>query len=173
MAFVDSLKNLVGTVAPMLGTALGGPFGGVAGKMIQDALGVDSDEAAFEVLQQDPEALLKVKQLDGDFKTKMRELGIKEQQLHADDRKSARDLAKSKGIYFQAGLTLSFMAGYFGLFWLFFYGGQTALNDWQRGQVGILIGVLTAAVPQLLAFWFGSSKGSSDKTAALVSRDQK
>ena len=42
-------KSVVGTVAPLLGTALGGPFGGVAGKMIQDALGVDSESAAQAV----------------------------------------------------------------------------------------------------------------------------
>ena len=170
MSFTDTLKSIVGAVAPTLGTAIGGPFGLIAGKMIQESLGVDSDEAPLEMLQSDPDALFKIKELDAGFKTRMRELGIKEDQLHADDRDSARELAKSKGVYFQAGLTVVFMAGYFALFWLFFYGTTTTLNDWQRGQIGILIGVLTGAIPQLLAFWFGSSKGSSDKTAILAGK---
>jgi len=166
---LDSLKSIVSTVAPVLGTALGGPLGGLAGKMLQDALGVDSEEAALRQLETNPDALLSLKSLEKEFKLKMRELGIKESQLHADDRANARELAKDRGIWFQAFLTVVFMTGYFSLFWLFFT-TDIELNDWQRGQVGILIGVLTAAIPQLLAFWFGSSKGSKDKTAALSQR---
>lgn len=161
-------KALVGSVAPVLGTALGGPFGGIAGKMLQQKLGVDSEDAVIEQLQSNPDALLAVRQLEADFKTKMKELGIKEEQLHQADRESARKLAVDKGIFFQAALTVVFLVGYFALFYIFFEGDPPQLNDWQRGQVGILIGVLTGAIPQLLAFWFGSSKGSKDKTAALA-----
>jgi len=160
-------KDIVSTVAPVLGVALGGPFGGLAGKMIQEALGVDSEDAAVQLIQSSPDALAKVKELELTFKTKMRELGIQEEQLHAQDRDSARKLAIAKGSGFQAFLTIVFMAGYFSLFYLFFSGVEMVLNDWQRGQVGILIGVLTAAIPQLMAFWFGSSKGSADKNAML------
>ena len=35
--------NLVGAVAPTLGTALGGPLGGMAGDVISKVLGVDND----------------------------------------------------------------------------------------------------------------------------------
>jgi len=159
-------KSIVSTVAPVLGVAVGGPFGAIASKAIQSALGVEDEEAAIAEIRDNPDALLKLKAADGDFKLKIKELGIKESQLHAKDRDSARDLAKSKGIYFQAFLTSVFIGGYFGLFWLFFASSapETVLNDWQRGQVGVLIGVLTGAIPQLLAFWFGSSKSSSDKT---------
>lgn len=168
MSFTDTLKGLVGAVAPMLGTAIGGPFGGVAGKMIQDALGVGDEESALEMLKADPDALLKIKNLEADFKTKMRELGIKEQQLHAVDRDSARKMATDKGIAIQATLTGLFMAGYFGLMYLFFTSDLTAgLSDWEKGQLGILVGVLTAAIPQMLSFWFGSSEGSKRKTAQL------
>ena len=163
-------KSVVGTVAPLLGTALGGPFGGVAGKMIQDALGVDSESAAIVELQTNPDALISLRQVEADFKIKMKEIGIAEDQLHADDRDSARKLAIAKGTGFQAVLTVVFMVGYFGLMGLFLMQEATdlpQLNDWQRGQVGVLIGVLTAAIPQLLAFWFGSSKGSKEKTAMM------
>ena len=163
-------KSVVGTVAPLLGTALGGPFGGVAGKMIQDALGVDSESAAIAELQTNPDALISLRQVEADFKIKMKEIGIAEDQLHADDRDSARKLAIAKGTGFQAGLTVVFMVGYFGLMAVFLMQDATdkaLLNDWQRGQVGILVGVLTAAIPQLLSFWFGSSKGSKEKTAIM------
>jgi hypothetical protein len=163
-------KSLVSSVAPLLGTAIGGPFGLMAGKVLQETLGVDSEEAAIEQLRTNPDALLKLKAGEQAFASRMKELDITEQQLHAADRDSARKLATSRGILFQAGLTVLFMAGYFGLFYLFFSGTEVVLNDWQRGQVGVLIGVLTASIPQLLAFWFGSSKGSADKTAAMTDR---
>lgn len=168
MAFSDTLKSIVGTVAPMLGTALGGPLGGLAGKLLQDKLGVDSNEAALEQLQSNPEALIRVKELEGEFKTRMRELGIREQQLHAADRDSARDLAKSRGVLVQGILTTVFVVGYFALIYVLLTSGLTAgLTDWDKGQLGILIGVLTAAIHQMFNFWFGSSRGSKDKTDAL------
>ena len=69
-------KSVVGTVAPVLGTALGGPFGGLAGKMIQDALGVDNEDAMVQELQANPDALVKLKEVELSFKARMKELGI-------------------------------------------------------------------------------------------------
>lgn len=158
------------TVAPVLGMAVGGPFGGIASSMIQSALGVDTEEQMINEIQHNPNALLLIKQAENDFAIKMKELGIKESQLVNEDRADARDLAKERGILFQASLTMLFILGYFGLFYLFFGGIVSELNDWQRGQVGVLIGVLTGAIPQLLAFWFGSSKGSSDKNTMLTGK---
>ena len=37
------LKNIVGAVAPTLGTALGGPFGKMAGDVISNVLGVKTN----------------------------------------------------------------------------------------------------------------------------------
>lgn len=171
MSFSDTLKSVVGAVAPTLGTALLGPFGGLAGKMLQDKLGVDSNEAALRELEANPDALLKIKELESEFKTRMRELGIKEQQLHAEDRASARDLAKARGTLVQGALTGVFVAGYFALIYVFLTKDVTSpLSDFDKGQLGILIGILTGVIPQLMAFWFGSSKGSKDKTDALVSQ---
>ena len=42
------LKNIVGAVAPTLGTALGGPMGGMAANMIADVLGVPNTPKAIE-----------------------------------------------------------------------------------------------------------------------------
>lgn len=165
-----ALKNIVGTVAPMLGTAVGGPFGGIAGKFIQDALGVDNEQQAMQALQSDPEALAKVKVAGIEFEKRMAELGIEEEQLHAEDRASARQLGREKGTGFQMILSAVFMAGYFVLIYLFFAGDFTVEDEWSRGQLGILIGILTAAIPQILAYWFGSSSGSKQKSDAMIGK---
>ena len=169
MKFGQKLKDIIGTVAPMLGGALGGPLGGMAGKMLQGALGVDSEAAAVQMLESDPDALLKLKAAEHDFTTRMRELDIDEAKLHAEDTVSARALGERLGTGFQKLLSGIFLAGYFGLMYLFFTSEfVTTLGEWSKGQLGILIGVLTAAVTQIIVYWFGSSSGSKDKTAALL-----
>jgi len=37
------------------------------------------------------------------------------------------------------------------------------LDDWQKGVVGTLVGMLTTMLPQINNFWFGSSHGSQKK----------
>lgn len=169
MRFGKKLKEIIGTVAPMLGGALGGPLGGLAGKLVQDALGVDSEAAAIKVLESDPDSLLKLKDADHAFDTRMRELDIDESKLHAADTASARLLGERLGTGFQKVLSGVFLVGYFGLMYLFFTSEfVTTLDDWSKGQLGILIGVLTAAVTQIIVYWFGSSDGSKTKTAARI-----
>ena len=164
-----SWKEIVGSVAPLLGTALGGPVGGMAGKFLADKLGVPVEDLEGVVGGADAETMVAIKNADIDFKVKMRELGLKEKHLHQKDRDSARGLAKLKGIAVQAILTAVFLTGYFSLIYLFFKDGSmvSQLDDWSKGQLGILIGILTAAVPQILAFWFGSSEGSKKKTEII------
>jgi hypothetical protein len=160
-------KRVLGSVAPMIGTAIGGPFGGLAGKILQDAFGTD-DQAEIErqIVAADPQALLSLKEAEKAFDAKMRELDIDEQALYIDDTKDARLLARESGSTPQLVLTGLFLAIYGGLIWAFF-NLDFELNDWQRGQMGILIGVVTSAVVQIINFWFGSSKGSKDKSALI------
>ena len=46
------LKNIVGAVAPSLGSALSGPMGGMAGGVIAKVLGVDNNQASIETAMQ-------------------------------------------------------------------------------------------------------------------------
>ena len=57
------LKNIVGAVAPTLGTALGGPMGGMAANMIADVLGVPNTPKAIEkgLASATPEQMLELK----------------------------------------------------------------------------------------------------------------
>jgi len=83
------------------------------------------------------------------------------------DRDSARQLAKDKGIVVQAVLSALYTLGYFGTLFVFITGKASVPPD-MVGMVTTLIGALGAAQLQILNFWFGSSRGSKDKTAALV-----
>ena len=167
MSVFSSLKKIVGTVSPLLGGALGGPLGGLAGKMLQKALGVDSEEAALAVLESDPDSLLKLKTVEADLEVRMAELGITEAQVHADDRDSARDMAKAKGMMPQVVMSVVYTVGYFGVLYMFMTGNLEVKPE-QHVMFGGLLGILSAAQIQILNFWFGSSAGSAKKTEILA-----
>ncbi len=163
--FGQKLKTLIGTAAPFIGGALGGPFGGIAGRFIQDALGVDSEQAAMTMLESDPESLVKLKAAEQAFKARMRELDIDEEKVLQADRADARKLATATGIWPQVGLSVLFICGYFVILGLFF---SAKLMVPMSEAFMVMLGVLTGAVPQILAFWFGSTKGSQAKDSTIA-----
>ncbi len=98
---MDLLKTfgpLLGSVAPTLATALGGPLAGLAVKSLSKALlGAEdfSEEAVMEAMATaSPEQLAAVKKIDADFKVQMKSLDIDLERIAVDDRKSARDMQK-------------------------------------------------------------------------------
>ena len=161
-------RQVLDTVAPVLATAVGGPFGAMAATIIQSALGTD-DEAIIEqkLANATPETLLALRQANQQFEVQMRELGIREDQLYLEDTANARLMARETGNTPQVYLTGGFLAIYAFLVAAFFV-LDFELNDWQRGQLGILIGVITAAVGQIINFWFGTSKSSKVKDGVLA-----
>lgn len=94
-------KSVVGTVAPTLATALGGPLAGAAVSAIATALGLptnatDKDvENAIQKLT--PEQIVKLKQANLEFQAKMKELDIDLVRLSVEDRKSAREREVNSG----------------------------------------------------------------------------
>ena len=69
MKFKGLLKNVVGAVAPTLGTALGGPMGGMAANMISEVLGVPNNPRSIEAAIQNatPEQMPQLKKAEKDF----------------------------------------------------------------------------------------------------------
>ena len=74
------LAKRVSTVAPWIGTALGGPLGGMAVEAAANALGL-SDKTVDSVKQAlagvTPEQMLALKKADQDFALQMQALGFK------------------------------------------------------------------------------------------------
>jgi len=164
----DKVKGVIAAIAPTLGTALGGPLGGLAGNILASQLGGDEASAEKAILTQDPETLLKIKQAESDFKVKLRELDISEEDIHAKDRQSARDLAKVD-MGPQKLLSLVFIGGYFIIVALLLVSDIT-INPGMKETFILLIGVVTGNVPAIMQFWFGSSTGSKEKTAGLINK---
>ncbi len=166
-------KKIVGTVAPGIASALGGPLAGLAvGALGKALLG---DEAAGEeavsqaILAANPEALAKVKLAEIEFQARMKELDIDLERIHGADRASARAMAAATSLTPQVILAAVFITGFVAILWAVF-SGQAQLDEPTRQIATILLGILAAGVTQILNFFFGSSSGSKQKTELLGQR---
>lgn len=166
-------KGIVKTVAPMLGTAIGGPFGGMAAKVISNAV-LGKDDATEEEIEEalksgSPEVYANLKKADQDFKVRMKELGIQEKHLAVEDRGSARQMyatTRDKIVPILAGLTV---AGFFATMTTVLM-GKVSLES---TILGFVLGQISAKTEQVYNFYFGSSAGSKEKTQALAARSDR
>lgn len=174
-----SWKSILQSVAPVIGTALGGPMAGMAIKAAGAALFGDDvvdDPAALEkqierAVSTDPEALLKLKQADQQFAQKLKELDIDLERINAGDRADARAMAKDKGLLPQTIIATVFILGFVAVLYAVFSGSIQMTDDQSRIAM-YLLGILSAGIMQIMNFFYGSSSGSKDKTAALSSMKQ-
>ena len=165
MNFGQTAKSVLATVAPLLGTALGGPFGGLAGTLISKALGT-TDPKAMEaaITSTDPDILLKLKQADTDFQTQMKALDISEEKLHFDDIANARAREIAVKDHLPAILAISVTLGFFGILaFMCVNGAPTSGGE----PFLVMLGALGAAWTGIISYYFGSSAGSAAKTATI------
>ncbi len=169
LKFGQRLKQIVGTVAPILGTTLGGPLGGMAGKMVQDALGVESDEAALEALQT-PEGLAKLKEVEANLKIRAKELDVDLEEVHQRDRDSARQRQMHTGDQTPQQLAFIYTAGFFAVMAVQFYIviAGVAVDPAALRLLDTSMGILFAMMIASKDYFFGSSSGSKAKTDLLA-----
>lgn len=162
--FGEKLKKILAHAAPALGAAVGGPFGGLAGRALQEALGVDSEEAAMAAIESDPAALLKLREADKAFQTRMKELDIDLEKVNADDRNSARNRQVALKDNTPAMVLYLTTLGFYGtLGYLLIYGLPTNGGE----ALLLMIGALGSAWGASVSYFVGSSAGSTAKTAML------
>lgn len=164
--------SIVKTVAPWIGTALGGPLGGLAVEAAANALGL-SDKTVEAVKTAiggaTPEQLLALKQADQAFSVQMQALDFKQvsdlEALATGDRASARGMQTAKPSPIPSLLSLLVTGGYFGILigvmlgWLHIDDSQALL---------LMLGSLTTAWGAVMAFWFGTTRDSGRKTELLA-----
>ena len=169
MDFTQLLK----TVAPWIGTALGGPLGGMAVQAAADALGI-SDKTVDAVKQAlsgaTPEQMLALKQADQNFALKMQELGFKQladlEAIAAGDRKDARALQSATRSVVPAMLSGLVTIGYFGILVGLLKGWLTVADNSQA--MLLMLGSLSTGWGVVMAFWFGTTAASGRKTELLA-----
>lgn len=163
------MNDFLKTLAPLLGTAFGGPLGGAAAAFIADKLGLDSKDvkAVSEVLnggKMSPEQITSLKLAELDFQKFLESNKIKIEEIAALDRGSAREMLKSTRSHVPAVLTYLLTFGFFSVLGGMFYVPELK----ESAPMMIMLGSLGTAWTSACAFWFGTTAGSKDKTDLLM-----
>lgn len=165
-------QTLVSAVAPWIGTALGGPLGGMAVEAAANALGL-SDKTVDSVKQAlsgvTPEQMLALKNADQAFALQMQALGFKQvsdmEGLAVADRKDARLLQATRPSVVPALLTCFVVGAFTATLVLLLKFDVPATN---RDIVVYMIGQLSGGFTSALAFWLGTTRDSGRKTELLA-----
>ena len=148
------LKNLISTIAPALGSALGSPLGGAAISMIAEKLGVPNNQKAVEkaIQQATPEQLLELKKVEKDFEVKMKELEVDVFKLETQDVQNARKTFASDWTSKFMGLLV--ICGFLGYIFL-----VTLQPPEQNSEalINLVLGYLGGLASAIISFYFGAS----------------
>ena len=164
-------KQALGAVAPILGTAVGGPLGGTAARLVATALGLDpstpAQQLAAAVTAATPDQLSALKKADQDFQVSLKNLDLTAEKIAADDRSSARILEASTHDWVPGTLMMLLTGGFFGLI------GYLTSHDvpvGNRDLLNIMLGTLGAAWTGGVTYYYGSSVGAAvkDKTIGTL-----
>jgi hypothetical protein len=165
-------NSLLSTIAPWIGTALGGPLGGLAVTAAAEALGLSdktSEALKTAIGGATPEQLLALKQADQAFSVQMQALGFKQvtdlEALASADRKDARAMQVAKPSRIPAALSTLVTVGYFGIL-IGIMRGWLSIDDSQA--LLLMLGSLTTAWGAVMAYWFGTTRDSGIKTTLLA-----
>lgn len=169
---MESLLNLVRTVAPSIASAVGGPLAGMATRAISEALLGKPDGTEAELTEAaakaTPEQLLALKQAENEFSVRMRELDIDLERIASADRDSARQREVKTGDWMPRVLAFVVVGGFMLTVFLVLLGHVEGMKDpLMATTVGTLIGFVSAKCEQVVAYYFGSSAGSKAKDEAL------
>lgn len=150
-------------VAPTVASALFGPLGAVAAPIIADLLGmddksVDSVKDAITKTQLSGEQIAALKKAEIELQIKEKELGIRFAEIEAADRASARNMQVAVKSNIPGGLAILVTVGFFGIL------SYMLTGDYKPSDaLLVMLGSLGTAWTSIVAFYFGSSHGSSQK----------
>lgn len=171
-------KETLRAIAPTAATLLGGPLAGTAVKVLSEKLlgrpdGTEADIAQAVQAGLTPEQVTAIK----DGEVRLKELDLKEITAAIADTAHARDAHKGNRGVFWLGIAvlLTFAAVMacvlYGSYALLVGGMQVkdpSLVAVVFGLLGTVVGYVAANAQQVVAYFFGSSAGSKQKTEAMA-----
>jgi len=148
----DAIKGLVGAVAPTIGSAIGGPVGAGAGKILAQVLGVPAEPQAVQkaLSEATPEQLAEIKKADLSYKTRLAELEV---DIFALETADIQDARKNADWTPKVLAMLAFL----------FFGGYVTLVTVQppdansEAVINLVLGYLGGVVSAVVSFYFGAS----------------
>lgn len=153
----------VADVAPMLGTALGGPAGAALGAIVASTLGTaNNPDEVLAKLQADPDALLRIKELEQQERDSIRSHTLAMAQAELADQQQARQVHKDHWMPAALTIALAVMISLIstGLFFVI-------VPESSKEVLFLIVGQLLGAFSTGVAFWLGSSRSSMDKNRLI------
>lgn len=167
---MDILKTfgpLIGSVAPTIATALGGPVAGMAVKALSGALfgHNDATEDDIKTALANPTAdqLSALKKIDADFAVQMKSLDIDLERIAAGDRKSAREMQMALKSNLVPTLAVMVISSFIAVT----IGTLMGYAKIESAMAGTLVGYISAKAELVLSFYFGSSADSQQKDTMI------
>ena len=156
-------KSVLGSIAPTLATALGGPLAGLAVEQLGKTLGLNNGapvsvkdvQTALESVTLTSDQIAAIKQAEIALKVRMRELDIQEESLGLNDRANARDANVKGGVQKELFyLSLFILIGTLGTeVAVLFHGYPETIPELVVGRV---LGLLDSVALMVLAYWYGA-----------------
>jgi hypothetical protein len=169
-------KDIIGSVAPVLGTALGGPLGGLVASIAGRVL-LGDDKATPETVKdyilanQSPDTFAKLKQIEADVKLKLAELEVDLERIAVDDRKDSRKRASEMNDRSPVWIGVIILIVWGGINFFLLTTDKSPVIAPEL--VGRILGMVDSATLAFLYWLYGSSKGSLLKTSMLGDKSEK
>jgi hypothetical protein len=164
-----TLKEIISSVAPFIGSLIGGPLGGEAASALSSFLTGEynaSPESFVNAIKNaTPDQLVALKQLDEKYKEKILSVQLAEHQLDNDDIASARNRNIQLHDKMPALLSILILTMFFSILLLFML---YPIRDSAKDIIQILIGSLAIWCGQAMNFYLGTTHGSATKTNLLA-----
>ena len=176
MDFKD-LTGVLSKVAPTIAATLGGPLAGTAVAALQEAFGLkaegstqDKQDAIVAAFSGASAAdMLALKKADQDHAAAMAKLGYdnveKLETLATSDRDSARKRETEVKDKTPRNLAYAITIGFFSILAVLMFGDIPAGS---KEVLYIMLGTLGTAWTSVIAYFFGSTSGSAEKTRLLA-----
>jgi hypothetical protein len=183
MSTWSDIAGIVGKAAPVIGGLLGGPAGAAVGGLISSALGTEnSPDAVSAALAGNPDAIVKVQELQTNAKVQLQQLAVTAEQnrlsaataqyaAEAADRDSARKLAgQQPRDWMRPLLSLLIIAATIGIVFLVLLGvaDGTLKDPVIAATAGGLVMYFIRESSQVLGFWFGMTREASVQNQAIT-----
>jgi hypothetical protein len=163
-------KSVLGSVAPVAASLLGGPIAGLAVDALGSALGITAPtiKTVKEALTNgnlSGDQIAALKQAEIALNIRLKELDIDLEKVAAADRDSARNMAIQTKDWTPRILAYAITLGFFGILTAIAFHGIIAEA---KDVVNIMVGALGTAWAGCISYYFGSSSGSATKTDIIA-----
>ena len=174
----NTIKAVVGKIAPVLGNAIVPGVGGMAGSLLAAALGVENTPEAIEQKVQNLTAadVVLIKETEAKHQERLLEIGAEVDKAYLFDKQNARarevEIVKASGkkdvnLYVLAWVIMGgFFGTIIGIVALKMLAPAVNLNN--EPLLSLLLGSLSTDAGMVVGYFFGSSKSSADKTQLMA-----